>query len=138
MLVSDGEPMIELLPGETIHKCAARQALVLVSDKWTPLVVFVLSAGTHRYSELLRRIDGVSQKMLTQTLRDLEHANCVQRTVIPTSSIAVEYSLTELGRTLVEPLRGIIEWANEHAVEAGFAESEALGAEHRNYPRSQQ
>ena len=69
--------------------------------EWTPLVVFVLGAGTHQFSELLRTIDGVSQKMLTQTLRDLEHANCVQRTVRPTSPIAVEYSLTELGRTIV-------------------------------------
>jgi DNA-binding HxlR family transcriptional regulator len=115
--------MIELLPGETIHKCAARQALVLVSDKWTPLVVFVLGSGTHRFSELQRTIEGVSQKMLTQTLRDLEHANCVQRTVVPTAPISVEYSLTDLGRTLVEPLRGLIEWANEHAVEAGFIET---------------
>jgi DNA-binding HxlR family transcriptional regulator len=120
--------MIELLPGETIHKCAARQALVLVSDKWTPLVVFVLSAGTHRYSELLRRIEGVSQKMLTQTLRDLESANCVARTVVPTTPIAVEYSLTDLGRTLVQPLRGLIEWANEHAVDAGFVEPERVNA----------
>jgi DNA-binding HxlR family transcriptional regulator len=114
--------MIELRPGETIHRCAARQALVLISDKWTPLVVFVLSGGTHRFNELLRRIEGVSHKMLTQTLRDLERANCVQRTVIPDAPIAVEYSLTDLGQTLVDPLRGIIEWANEHAAEAGFVE----------------
>ncbi|MGO9976770.1 MAG: winged helix-turn-helix transcriptional regulator [Solirubrobacteraceae bacterium] len=116
--------MIELAPGETIKKCAARQALVLISNKWTPLVVFVLSGGSHRFSELLRRIEGVSHKMLTQTLRDLERTNCVQRTVIPSAPVAVEYSLTELGRTLVEPLRGIIEWANEHAADAGFVEAD--------------
>jgi len=114
--------MIGLAPGERLRECSARQALVLVSDKWTPLVVYVLSTGTHRFSELSRRIEGVSQKMLTQTLRDLEAANCVQRTVKPTTPIAVEYSLTELGQTLVEPLRGIIEWAHDHAQEAGFVD----------------
>ena len=114
--------MIELAPGETLRKCAAREALVLVSDKWTPLVVFLLSHGTHRFSELMRRIEGISQKMLTQTLRELENAKCVERTVIPSKPVAVEYSLTPLGETLVAPLHGIIEWANQHAKEAGFTE----------------
>ncbi|WP_394771195.1 winged helix-turn-helix transcriptional regulator [Lacisediminihabitans sp.] len=91
-------------------------------DRCTPLVVFVLSSRTHRFSELLRRIEGISQKMLTQTLRDLERAHCVQRTVIPSTPVAVEYSLTPLGETLVGPLHGIINWATEHAAEAGFTE----------------
>jgi DNA-binding HxlR family transcriptional regulator len=120
--------VIDLAPGEAIHKCAARQALVLVADKWTPLVVFILGSGTHRFSELLRRIEGISQKMLTQTLRDLENANCVKRTVVPSTPVAVEYSLTELGETLVAPLHGIIDWANAHAAEAGFAEPGELVA----------
>jgi DNA-binding HxlR family transcriptional regulator len=114
--------VIELGQDEVIHQCASRQALVLIADKWTPLVVFVLSSRTHRFSELLRRIEGISQKMLTQTLRDLERANCVQRTVIPSTPVAVEYSLTALGHTLVDPLQGLINWANDHAIEAGFAE----------------
>jgi DNA-binding HxlR family transcriptional regulator len=117
--------MIELGHDEVIHQCASRQALVLISDKWTPLVVFVLSSRTHRFSELLRRIEGISQKMLTQTLRDLERANCVERTVIPSTPVAVEYSLSPLGRTLVGPLHGLINWANEYASEAGFLERDA-------------
>jgi DNA-binding HxlR family transcriptional regulator len=116
--------LIELAPGEVLRECAARQALVLVSGKWTPLVVFILSSGTHRFSELLRRIDGISQKMLTQTLRSLESANCVERKVIPSTPIAVEYTLTALGQTLVAPLLSTIEWANEHAVEAGFTDTD--------------
>ncbi len=120
--------MIELGHDEVIHQCSSRQALVLVCDKWTPLVVFVLSSRTHRFSELLRRIEGISQKMLTQTLRDLEHAHCVQRTVIPSTPVAVEYSLTPLGQTLVGPLHGLINWANEHATEAGFTEPDTAVA----------
>jgi DNA-binding HxlR family transcriptional regulator len=116
--------MIELAPDEIVRKCAARQALVLVSNKWTPLVVFVLGSGTHRFNELARRIEGISQKMLTQTLRDLENARCVERTVIPSTPVAVEYALTPLGRSLLAPLHGIIEWANQHAAEAGFVEPE--------------
>jgi DNA-binding HxlR family transcriptional regulator len=120
--------LIELAPGEVLRECAARQALVLVSGKWTPLVVFILSGGTHRFSELLRRIEGISQKMLTQTLRNLENANCVERRVIASTPVAVEYSLTALGQTLVAPLLGTIEWANKHATAAGFYESEGSAA----------
>jgi DNA-binding HxlR family transcriptional regulator len=114
--------LIELAPGEVLRECAARQALVLVSGKWTPLVVFILSSGTHRFSELQRRIDGISQKMLTQTLRELEGANCVRRNVIPSTPVAVEYSLTDLGESLVGPLVGIIEWSSQNARAAGFNE----------------
>jgi DNA-binding HxlR family transcriptional regulator len=115
-------PELVLGPEDVLTECAARQALVLVADKWTPLIVFVLSNGTHRYSDLRRRVDGISQKMLTQTLRNLQTANCVQRTVVPDTPVAVEYSLTPLGETLVEPLSGLINWAHKNAVAAGFTD----------------
>lgn len=115
-------PELVLGPDEVLTECAARQALVLVADKWTPLIVFVLSSGTHRYSDLKRRVDGISQKMLTQTLRSLEVANCVQRTVVPSAPVTVEYSLTPLGETLVEPLFGLINWAHNNAEAAGFTD----------------
>jgi DNA-binding HxlR family transcriptional regulator len=116
------KPELVLGPEEVLTECAARQALVLVADKWTPLIVFVLSSGTHRYSDLKRRVDGISQKMLSQTLRNLQAANCVKRTVVPNTPVTVEYSLTPLGETLVEPLTGLINWAHTNAVAAGFTD----------------
>jgi DNA-binding HxlR family transcriptional regulator len=116
----DASTISFLEPEEILGECPARQALVLISDKWTPLVVFVLAGGSQRFSELARRIDGISQRMLTKTLRNLQAANCVQRTVIPSTPVAVHYALTPLGETLVEPLHGLINWAHQHADEAGF------------------
>lgn len=114
-------------PDAVIRPCAARDALDMVSNKWAPLVVWLLSHGTMRFSELKRRIGGISQKMLTQTLRELEQANCVERTVHPTVPVTVEYSLTPLGHTLIKPLFALIEWAHSHAAECGFAEHADTG-----------
>jgi DNA-binding HxlR family transcriptional regulator len=91
-----------------------RQILDLIADKWTALVILALSRGTHRYSELHRTIGGVSQKMLTQTLRSLEASGLIDRKVYPTVPPMVEYSLTPLGETLVKPLKTLCEWASEH------------------------
>jgi DNA-binding HxlR family transcriptional regulator len=77
-------------------------------------VILALSRGTHRYSELHRTIGGVSQKMLTQTLRSLEASGLIDRKVYPTVPPMVEYSLTPLGETLVKPLKTLCEWASEH------------------------
>lgn len=107
-------------PQAVIQPCAARRALDMIANKWTPLVVWLLADRTHRFSDLKRRIGGISQKMLTQTLRELETAGCVERTVYPTVPVTVEYSLTPVGHTLVEPLTGMIEWAHLHATECGF------------------
>jgi DNA-binding HxlR family transcriptional regulator len=97
-----------------------RQVLDLIADKWTALIILGLSRGTKRYSELHREIGGVSQKMLTQTLRSLENSGLIQRKVYPVVPPMVEYSLTPLGKTLVPPLKTLCDWASEH-----FSEVEA-------------
>ncbi len=94
--------------------CPSRQVLDRIGGKWTALVIHVLSDGTRRYSELQRGIGGVSQKMLTQTLRALERDGLVERRVYPVVPPRVEYSLTPLGRTLVEPLDAVRRWAERH------------------------
>ena len=91
-----------------------RQALALIADKWAVLVITTLSRGSIRYNALQRQLEGISQKMLTQTLRDLECNGLVARTVYPDTPPRVEYSLTTLGRTLVEALTVLRDWAEEH------------------------
>lgn len=91
--------------------------LDLIGDRWSVLVISELACGTRRYGQLWRAIGGVSQKMLTQTLRALEGAGLVRRTVHPVVPPMVEYALTPLGETLIEPLGGLIAWAEEHAGE---------------------
>jgi DNA-binding HxlR family transcriptional regulator len=91
-----------------------RQVLDLIADKWTALVILSLSRNTRRYSELHREIGGVSQKMLTQTLRNLENSGLIHREVYPVVPPMVEYSLTPLGETLVHPLKTLCNWASEH------------------------
>jgi DNA-binding HxlR family transcriptional regulator len=103
-----------------------RQILDLIADKWTALVILALSRGTHRYSELHRTIGGVSQKMLTQTLRSLEASGLIDRKVYPTVPPMVEYSLTPLGETLVKPLKTLCEWASEHMDEVEKAREKQL------------
>lgn len=95
-------------------KCASREVIDLIADKWAAFVIYLLSQGTKRHSELRRHIDGVSQKMLTQTVRRLERNGLVARTVYPVVPPRVEYSLTPLGATLVEPLAALCKWAESH------------------------
>lgn len=108
-----------------LANCPSRQLLDRISDKWVALVLAALgSDGPHpygddcdggprsmRYSELSRRLAGVSQKMLTQTLRSLERDGLLIRTVTPTVPVTVSYELTELGLSLHQVMRGIKEWA---------------------------
>lgn len=94
--------------------CPSRRVLELISDKWTAMVVRVLSRGTHRYAELQRSVGGISQKMLTQTLRALERDGMVARTVYPEVPPRVEYHLTPLGESLLAPLDAICDWAEAH------------------------
>jgi DNA-binding HxlR family transcriptional regulator len=101
--------------------CPSRQALDRIADKWTALIVGCLSTGTKRYSELRTAIDGVSEKMLTQTLRSLERDGLVTRTVYPTVPPRVEYQLTPLGQTLTGPLAAIRDWAERHINEVNDA-----------------
>lgn len=94
--------------------CPTRRILDRIGDRWTVLVVGSLDDGSLRFSELRRRVQGISQKMLTQTLRGLERDGLVERTVYPEVPVRVEYALTEAGRTLREPLRALERWSIEH------------------------
>ena len=98
-------------------QCPSRLVLDRIADKWTALVIQILASGTMRYAELQRAIGGVSQKMLTQTLRSLERDGLVRRVVHPVVPPKVEYSLTKLGRTLIEPLQGLCRWSEKHLAE---------------------
>lgn len=94
--------------------CPSRRILDRIGDRWTVLIVGRLSAGTARFSELLRGIDGISQKMLTHTLREMERDGLVVRTVYPEVPVRVEYSLTDAGHSLRAPLKALEEWAVAH------------------------
>ena len=93
---------------------ATREILSLVGDKWTVLVIVNLGAGTLRFSDIKRAIDGISQRMLTHTLRRLEQDGLVTRTVFPTIPPRVDYALTRLGQTLLEPVSALAVWAHTH------------------------
>jgi DNA-binding HxlR family transcriptional regulator len=99
------------------QQCESRQALDLIADKWTVLIIYALINGPRRHGELRRMIQGISQKMLTQTLRRLEVDGLVQRVVFDRVPPHVEYSLTPLGDTLQDPLVAICEWAMAHLPE---------------------
>jgi len=96
------------------QNCPTRIVLDRIADKWTVLIVGALKDKTKRFGELRREIGGVSQKMLTQTLRGLERDGIVVRKVYATVPPKVEYTLTELGRTLVGILDAIGEWSEKH------------------------
>src|SRR6266567_5954961 len=104
--------------------CLSRQVLQLIADEWTPLVIYALEEGTMRFGQLLKRIDGISKKMLTQTLRALERNGLVQRVVYPVVPPVVEYSLTPLGQTLIEPVKSLRVWAYGHLQEVAQARRE--------------
>lgn len=93
------------------HCRATAETLDRIGDKWTVLIVGVLERGPLRYNEIQRTIDGISQRMLTLTLKTLEQDGLVTRTVYPTIPPRVDYELTELGRNLMVPLRSLQEWA---------------------------
>jgi DNA-binding HxlR family transcriptional regulator len=94
--------------------CPSRQALDRIGDRWTILVLGALSDGPRRFTELARRIEGVSQKMLTQTLRGLERDGLVTRTVHASVPPRVDYELTQLGWTLSGPIGALEQWALDH------------------------
>ena len=96
------------------HECQAREVLDRVGDKWSIAVVVRLGQGTKRFSELRREIDRVTPRMLTVTLRSLARDGHVSRTVYPVVPPKVEYRLTQLGGTLLEAVRALKDWADEH------------------------
>lgn len=128
-VVGDGTP--------TLPECRVlAQVLARVGDKWTVMVVGALSTGPMRYNAIRRMIDGISQRMLTLTLKGLEEDGLVSRTVYPTVPARVDYELTDLGRTLIGPLMTLFEWAREHRreIEASRRRFQLVHAE--DVPRS--
>lgn len=98
------------LPGP----CPVRDVLDKIGDKWSMLLVMTLASGPKRFNQLHREVPDISQKMLTQTLRDLQRDGLVSRHVYPTVPPSVEYRLTPLGQSLMEPLSHLIRWAETH------------------------
>lgn len=92
----------------------ARQLLDLIADKWTPIILYCLSGGTRRFSELQHQIPDISKKMLIQVLRRLEGDGIVDRKVYPVVPPKTEYRLTALGRRIHEPIGMLCHWATEH------------------------
>jgi DNA-binding HxlR family transcriptional regulator len=101
--------------------CSARGVLDRIGDKWSLHVIHLLGGGTKRFSELRRMIDGISQRMLTVTLRGLERDGLVVRTVHPTVPPRVDYALTPMGHTLLDTACSLINWADEHVPEIDAA-----------------
>jgi len=95
-------------------QCPCRGVLDLIANKWSTLVVGALETGPQRFGALQDRLQGVSSKVLTQTVRRLEEAGFVSRTVYPHVPLHVEYALTDLGRSLAEPLGTLRNWVEEH------------------------
>jgi DNA-binding HxlR family transcriptional regulator len=96
------------------RECPTRVVLDRLADKWTVLVIGQLAAGTMRFAELRRAVDGISQKMLTSTLRDLERDGLVKRQLYASVPPKVEYSLTPLGSSLINKMQGLCLWAEDH------------------------
>lgn len=94
--------------------CSLRDVLDRVGDKWSVLVMAMLGGGPRRYSDLRRAIDGISQRMLTLTLRGLNRDGLVTRTVTPSTPPQVHYALTPVGQTLAVEVRSLIEWSERH------------------------
>ncbi len=97
------------------ENCPQRRIHYILNGKWTSMVLYALSHGTMRTGQLERALPGVSKKMLTQTLREVEASGLVRRNVFDVVPPKVEYSLTELGQTFVEPLRALYDWAETNS-----------------------
>ncbi|WP_329499667.1 helix-turn-helix domain-containing protein [Kitasatospora herbaricolor] len=94
--------------------CPCRDILALLANKWSALTIGALEGGPLRFGELQRLLEGVSPKVLTQTLRRLEESALLTRTIYPAVPLHVEYALTDLGRSAAEPLAGIRAWAEQN------------------------
>jgi DNA-binding HxlR family transcriptional regulator len=104
---------------EDCHKVS--QILARIGEKWSMLVVMLLRDGPRRFNDIKRNTGGISQQMLTRTLRGLERDGMVTRTIFPTSPPQVEYSLTELGRSMSEPVLVFGRWVQDHLAEIDAA-----------------
>lgn len=118
------DPQLNYLPQPALDRiakmplfdtnCAGHQMLEHIANKWTVLIVYALTQGKKRYSELKQQIVGISPKMLIQNLRNLERCGLIEREIYPTVPPRVEYGLTSLGESLAEPLAVLGEWAYRH------------------------
>ena len=108
-------------------ECPSRVLFDQIADKWSMMILTVLDGGPHRFNAIKRLLEGVSQKSLTQTLRRLERNGLIQRHVIATSPVAVEYTLSPLGETLLPPFRALYRWTRDYmpAVEVARADYDA-------------
>ncbi len=102
----------------------SRLLLDQITDKWSILILAALCKKPLRFNEIKRQLEGITQKALTQSLRRLERSGILARRVIPSSQIAVEYSVTPLGRTLEEPFTVLYAWTVNHSAEVLHAQSE--------------
>ncbi len=121
------EPKRLQYPADILNpQCPSRQALEILANKWVMFIIMHLAKGTLRNGQLKRSVGDVSQKVLTETLRRLEDSGIVQRTVYAEVPPKVEYSLTELGHTLVEPIMVLGKWSEEHCEEVFACQAAAL------------
>lgn len=116
-----GAPLPSPVPADEYEQCPVTDVLRRVGDKWSILVIVLLGRRPYRFNELHRGIETISQRMLTRTLRALETDGLVHREVFPTLPPSVEYRLTSLGRSLLEPLSALADWAVEHQDEIAAA-----------------
>jgi len=111
----------DVLQWDVREGCEVRQILDRIADKWSLLVIALLDKRTMRFAELLRSIAGVSKRMLTTTLRQLERDGLVARTVYPTVPPKVEYSLTPLGASLHDTVQALVTWTESHQAQIADA-----------------
>ncbi|TDD46586.1 transcriptional regulator [Nonomuraea terrae] len=109
---------------DTREDCEVRQILDRIADKWSLLVIALLDCQSLRFTQLRREIDGVSQRMLSVTLRQLERDGLVTRTVHPVVPPRVDYALTPLGRTLHQTIKALVTWTEEHREEIAAARAD--------------
>ena len=108
---------MQAAPPEDVHNpdsCLTREILDRIGDKWSVYVIDALAGGTRRFGELRRQIDGISQRMLTVTLRALERDGLITRRMYPVIPPRVEYSLTPLGRSLLAIVEALVSWSADH------------------------
>jgi DNA-binding HxlR family transcriptional regulator len=126
MTIQDQHPL-----SEDCHK--VRHVLSLVGDKWSVFIIMLLKEGPRRFNAIKRSVEGISQQMLTRTLKGLERDGMVKRTMIPTRPPQVEYELTDLGHSLSKPVIALGKWSRDHipeidAARARFDRRKSAGA----------
>ena len=118
-------PPPDLAPDPYLAACPSRALLARLGEKWSALALVELEAGPRRFGELQRRLQGVSQKMLTQTLRHLERDGLLQRTLLSDRPIQVSYALTPLGHSLAPILRALKDWVRVHYLQVAALQQAA-------------